>query len=305
LVDRVVDALDDRGEDGSVGDELGLVGVHADGEDLLVLGGVEEASAGATGGVVDDVSALVDLLEADLLALRRIDERFRGRARVLHDDLALGAHRLNAGLVARLELFDQFRFLPAEKTHDLVVWVGVIRLLLGHETGDHAGQVATLLLPEDQAYRVLGLDYGVNDGEVGVWVLGGDLIDRVRHEEPDGEDRSVAAVGELGEVVHVVGRGLGFEGLGLHVEVLLGPLEPGVRRVVEALIPQPPDVEREGRTYLRAPTAASSTARAAAAGYNNERQDHGQRDETRSCTHGTSSFLKTAPHPSPQAADTS
>src|SRR5918994_2979433 len=51
LVDRVVDALDHRGEDRRVRDELGLVGVHADGEDLLVLGGIEEAGARSPGGV--------------------------------------------------------------------------------------------------------------------------------------------------------------------------------------------------------------------------------------------------------------
>jgi hypothetical protein len=54
--------------------------------------------------------------------------------------------------------------------------------------GDHAGEVAALVLPEDEARRVLGLDHRVHDGEVGVGVLRGDLVDRVGHEEPDGED---------------------------------------------------------------------------------------------------------------------
>jgi hypothetical protein len=64
----------------------------------------------------------------------------------------------------------------------------------------------------------------VHDGEVGVGVLFGDLVDSVGHEEPDGEDGSVPRVGELGKVVHVVGRGAGLEVLGIDVELFLGPL---------------------------------------------------------------------------------
>src|SRR3712207_7119977 len=56
--------------DGGVGEELGLVGVDADGEDALLARRLEEASAGGPRGVVDDVRALVDLLQADLLAAR-------------------------------------------------------------------------------------------------------------------------------------------------------------------------------------------------------------------------------------------
>ena len=49
-----------------------------------------------------------------------------GRAGVLHEHLAVGAHRLDAGHVAGLELGDQVGFLPAEEAYDLVVGVGII-----------------------------------------------------------------------------------------------------------------------------------------------------------------------------------
>src|SRR5829696_2315282 len=297
LKDGVVHPLDHRGQDGGVGEELGLVGVHPDREDALLTRRLEEASAGGARGVVDNVRALVHLLQADLLAARRVVEGPGVRTRVLHEHLAIGAHRLDAGLVAGLELADEVGLLPAQETDDLVVGVGVLGALLRHEPGHHAREVAALLLPEDQARRVLRLDDRVDDGEVGIGVLGCHLVDSVGHEEPYGEDGIVPGVGELGEVVHVVGWGTRLEILGLRVELSLGPLQPGVGGIVEALVAQAPDVEYQRRTHLRCtpPTAAPLVApppRAppptAGATDRQQRQGQNRRDQDRSHVHKTS-----------------
>ena len=245
-------------------------------------------------GVVDDVRALVYLLEADLLALRGVVEGVGRRTRVIHQHLTVGTHGLHTGLVAGLELADQVGLLPAQEPDDLVVGVGVLGLFLGHVTGYNAREITALLLPEDQARPVLDIDDRVDDGEVGVGVLRGHLVDRVGHEEPDGEDGGVPRVGELGEVVHVVGRGAGLEVFGVHVELLLGPLQPGVGRVVEALIPKAADVEHQRRAYLGLTAAAASSAALTSPGLTpratdrQQRQGHDRRDQHRSCVHETS-----------------
>ena len=57
--------------------DVGLVGVDADGLDVLLLGGVERAEAALARDREDDLRALVDLVERDLLALRLVDEVLR------------------------------------------------------------------------------------------------------------------------------------------------------------------------------------------------------------------------------------
>jgi hypothetical protein len=49
----------------------------------------------------------------------------------------------------------------------------------------------------------------------------------------------------------------------LHAQILLGPLEPGVGRIVEALVPEATHVEHQPRLYV-APAALTSPATAAA-----------------------------------------
>ena len=54
--------------------DVALVGVDADALDVLLLGGVERAEAALARDREDDLRALADLVERDLLALRLIDE---------------------------------------------------------------------------------------------------------------------------------------------------------------------------------------------------------------------------------------
>ena len=72
--------------------DVALVGVDADGLDVLLLGRVERAEAALARDREDDLRALVDLVERDLLALRLVDEVLRvARTRVLTSGLAFFA----------------------------------------------------------------------------------------------------------------------------------------------------------------------------------------------------------------------
>src|SRR5215207_1547812 len=64
---RHVDLLEGRGHD--VRPEVRLVGVDADALDALLLGRVERSEAAAAGDLEDDLRALGDLVERQLLAL--------------------------------------------------------------------------------------------------------------------------------------------------------------------------------------------------------------------------------------------
>src|SRR5215210_805982 len=104
-----VDDLLDRLEDGLVDLLLGrrqdvvaeerLVGVHADAPLSLLLRSVQRTEAAASGHLEDDVGALGDLVERDLLALRLVDEVLR----VAVERLRVGIRVGDALLVARDE----------------------------------------------------------------------------------------------------------------------------------------------------------------------------------------------------------
>src|SRR5918997_230288 len=103
LADGHIHALDNARQDRGLLEALGLL-----------RGGLEEAAARVAGGVVDHVRALLYLLLADLLASARVVEGLGTGPRVLGDDLAVRAHRLDPGLVAGLELLDQRPLEPAQ-----------------------------------------------------------------------------------------------------------------------------------------------------------------------------------------------
>jgi hypothetical protein len=134
---RDVDLLERRRH--HVGVDVALVGVHADALDVLLLGGVERAESALTGDREDDLRALVDLVERDLLALRLIDEVLRVGEQRLDPRVGL----LRAGLIARRVGVDRGNLLPADGRDDLVA-----ALLLGVEARHRARQVAGLRLLE-------------------------------------------------------------------------------------------------------------------------------------------------------------
>ena len=140
------------------------------------LGGrLEDTATGATGSVVDDVGAAVVHALGGRLALGRVTEagEVRRLGQVRDVDLDVRVDRLGARLVAGLELLDQ-RDLDATDEADVVG--------LGLQRGRRADQERALLLGEDQAgdVRDVGEAGVVDDREVDVGVLLGDLADRLR-----------------------------------------------------------------------------------------------------------------------------
>ena len=122
--------------------EVGLVGVDADALHALLLGRVERAETAAAGDREDDLRALADVLEAELLALGLVDEVLRVAVQRL--DVRVG--RLRARLVAGDVGVDRRDLLAADRRDDLVA-----ALVLDVQAGHVADEVAGLGLLEQQA----------------------------------------------------------------------------------------------------------------------------------------------------------
>src|SRR6478735_1850127 len=246
VVHRGVDALEHRGEDERLlalrRSEV-LVGVDADRHVARAggLDGLEDAVARLAGSVVDDVGALVELPLGGELATGRVLEAGLAVVRVLGEvlDLDLDARvdGLHASGVAGLELLGEVTVRAADEAD-------VLGLRLAR--GGNTDEVGALLLREGQVDEVLELlvtgeelAVAVDDREVGVGELGGDLGGGRRVDEPDRDDRVEALVGEGAQALLALGvvltrGGLGFGAGG--VEILDRLLHAGPRRVVERAV---------------------------------------------------------------------
>ena len=248
LEHRRVDALHGRGQD--VLAQVALVGVDADAEHALLLRRVERPEAAAAGDLEDDLRALGDLVERDLLALGLVDEVLR-----------VGGERLDAlggltrgGLVAGDVRVDRRDLLAADRRQHLVS-----ALLLDHQRGEVARQVAGLVLLEQQAADVgrLALESGlreVDDREVRVRELLRHGVDRFGHQEAHADHEVVLLLREPGEVRHIVGVRLRRQRLALDAELGLGLLEALVGELVERAVVEAADVghdaDLDGRLLL-------------------------------------------------------
>src|SRR5215210_931027 len=250
LEGAVLDRLD-RVEDGHVDllqrarddvvPEVALVGVDADAHDALLLGRVERAEAALAGDLEDDLRALGDLVERELLAEVLLDEVLG----VAVEGLDVGVGLLGAGLVAGDVAVHGRDLLAADGGDDLVA-----ALVLGVERGQRAGEVARLVLLEQQAVDVgrLALHRGlrvVDDREVRVGELLGDGLHRLGHQEADADHHVVLLLGERREVRDVVRVGLRRQRAALDAELGLGPLEALVRELVERAVVETADVGDE------------------------------------------------------------
>src|SRR5215212_12004490 len=142
------------------------------------------AQAALAGHLEDDLRALADLVERDLLALGLVDEVLR----VGVDRLDARVGLLGPRLVARDVVVDGRDLLATDARDDLLA-----TLLLDVEPGHVAHEVAGLLLLEDQPVDVLGLALEqalrvVDDREVHARERLRDLGGGVGHEEPDRDD---------------------------------------------------------------------------------------------------------------------
>src|SRR5919112_3106484 len=239
---RDVDPFDHRGEDDVAhrgGRRLGLVGVHADRLGVRGLGRLEDAGAGATGGVVDDVGAGVEHALRGGLALGRVVEpaEVRRLGQVLRLDLDARVDLLRARDVAGLELGDQRGLHTADEAD-----VGLLRGQRGRRTDEEGA----LVLGEDQVGDVRGLGGAVvDDRELDLRELLGHLGERVRVREADGDDRAVPGLRQRPQAVLLGRLGLAVGRLRLlrgHAQRGLGLVQTGGRRVVERLVATAADV---------------------------------------------------------------
>src|SRR4051795_7911535 len=144
VVDRDVDLLQRARDD--LRAQVGLVGVDADRLNALLLRRVDRAEAAGPRDLEDDLRALRDLVERDLLALVLRGEALRVAVERLDGRIGL----LRARLEARDVVVDRRDLLAADARQRATVVLGVQR-------GQVADEVAGLLLLERQADDVLRL----------------------------------------------------------------------------------------------------------------------------------------------------
>ena len=170
--------------------------------DVLLFRRRQRPEAALARDLEDDMRAAGDLVERKLLALRLVDEVLRIRVQRRDPGLAFLGARPVAGDVP----VDRRDLLSADGADHLLR----APLLLGDEAGEVTDEVAGLLLLEEQAADVLGLRLHrrlveVDDREVRVGKLLGDGVQRVRHQEADGDHEVVFRLREAREVRDVVG----------------------------------------------------------------------------------------------------
>ena len=222
-----------------------LVGVHADPPHLLLLRGVERAEAATARDLEDHDGAGGDLVQRDLLALRRVREVLR----VVVQRLDPWHRRLRTRLVARDEAVDRRLLLPADGRDD-----GRTARLRRQARGI-ACEVADLLLLEEQALDVLQVPFvgvrHVDDREVRLR----ELLRHGRHRldlgEPDADHELVSLPRERAQVRDVVGRRLRLDDARTDGKVLRGPLKPDERKMVEAAVVQAAEVGDEADLVRR------------------------------------------------------
>ena len=225
-VDGVVHPLDHAGEHVPGLDPV-LVGVDADDELVVLLGGVENPQTRVAGGGEDHVRPLADLGHRQLLALARVVPRRLGDADVVLDDPDLRVDGARSLLIAGGEPVDEGDVHAADEAEDAG---------LGLAAGDHAHQVAPLVLLEDQRGHVGQATHAVDDGEVDLRVVLRHRLDDGRLGEADADDEVVAHLGE--------GAGGGLQGgriarLGVAQddgELLRRPRHPAEGRGVERAV---------------------------------------------------------------------
>jgi hypothetical protein len=216
---------------------------------VLLTGGVERAEPAGAGVREDDLGALLDLVQRDLLALRLVDEVLR----VVHEHGRRWIARLHAGLVAGDEAVDRRNALAADDADDVLavrVPAGRGDPLLHDEARQVPDQVAALLLPEEKALDVVGrvlegrlID--VDDRELRLRELDRDRVDGVGHQETDADHEVVALLGEAREIGDVIRVRLRQQHPAVDAELALGALEAPVGELVEATVVEAADVGHE------------------------------------------------------------
>src|SRR6185436_16495281 len=146
LEDRLVDLLERRRH--HLRAEVGLIGVHADALRALLLHGVQRTEPALARDREDDLRALAELVERELLALVLGDEVLRVRVERRGLRIRVG----DALLEPRDVVVDGRDLLAADGRGDLLA-----ALVLEVQPGHVADEIAGLVLLEEQAADVLRL----------------------------------------------------------------------------------------------------------------------------------------------------
>src|SRR6185295_11403790 len=273
LEDGEVDALDHRGQHGA-GLNVVLVGVDPDRELPLVLGRLEHAEPGGSGGGVDDVGAAVELAPGQLAAPRRVVPRGRRRARHVLEDLDLRIDEPGALLVAESELADQ-RDVHAPDEPDLA-------RLRGHGRR-HPDEERALVLLEHDRLDIGQIHDRVDDGELDGGELLGHLLHAAGLGEADAHDDLRATPRHVAQRLLALGLRGDLELAIRDARLLLEALGPVVGPFVEGLVELAAHVEHDGRGELLGGGAAGH-------GREGEREDGS--DESPRVGHGGTSSVR-------------
>src|SRR5690554_5747558 len=139
-----------------------LIRVYTDGIEVMAGCRIDDAAAGSTSCVVDDVGAALILADGQLTAAAGVVES----TGVVHQHLSIKVGPFDAFFKTNLELADQGNFHTAHEAHD----VG-----FGHHTCHNAYQEGTFMLFEEQGGYVRIVHNVVHNGEVDVGIIRGDL----------------------------------------------------------------------------------------------------------------------------------
>src|SRR3984893_1972618 len=152
-----------------------------------LLDRIERPQPGIAGRREDDIRALADLGERELLALPRIVPGGVGDAHVVLDDANVWTDRAGTLLVTLLEAMDQTDVHAAQKPD---------RSGLGGPGRQESDEIGPLVLLENQRRDVGQLADAVDDGEVNVRIVLRDNLDDRRLGKADADDQIVAALGK-------------------------------------------------------------------------------------------------------------
>jgi len=270
------------------GEGLPLVGIHADAVEALVRGRLFEcAVAGLAAGGKDHVRPTVNGLRGRRGAPFGVGEGLRYLTGMIGgDDVDVRLDGLGARLVALAERHHRWDQVRTEHATD--------GARLGEVGGQHPRQIAGVILMEDKAGHIgdyLGLEL-VHADELDVGVLRGHLQGRLTQGKADRDDGVIPRLGELTDVVLIVGGSASLDVVGLRTERRGSLLDALPGRLVEgtvvhaADIRNEPDLQSLGRDCRRFPGSRRSGRRRR--GSHAASDQHGQDGEHRNDRHDRS-----------------
>ena len=243
IVDGHIDAFQHRGQH-LARMQVVLVAIDANRQDVLIRCGLQHADPGATSRRKDDIRPLRDLRTGQLGALDRIVPRSRGAARHVLHDFNIRVGRFRALRIATGEPTDQRNVHPADEAYGAGFRGG---------SRQNADEIRALFLGEFDRQHVGLIDFLVNDDELGIRIIGGHHVERVRDRKARHHNRVGALLCKAAQGLLTLGFGLQFQLFIAAAGFFLPALRTVIGRLIEALIELAAEIEdqrrlREART---------------------------------------------------------